>query len=79
MTTELMQSGLAATHLRENLNLPSSDCHDHPTSDKRFPDGAQYRIEIPSTENVAAMKAVVEESKKYGVRVHRVSQGTEYI
>ena len=76
MTTELMQSGLAATHLRENLNLPSSDCHDHPTSDKRFPDGAQYRIEIPSTENVAAMKAVVEESKKYGVRVHRVSQGT---
>ena len=76
MTTDMMQSGLAATHLRENLKLPSMDCHDHPTSSKRFPDGSQYRIEIPSTENVAAMKAVVEESKKYGVRVHRVSQGT---
>lgn len=64
-----------AESLRE-LGLPSRDHHDHPVSEKRFPDGGQYRIEIPSTENVSAMKAVVEEAKKYNVRVHRVSQGT---
>jgi hypothetical protein len=32
----------------EHMGLPSSDLL--PTSQKRFPDGAQYRIEIPSTE-----------------------------
>lgn len=65
-----------AKALREDLGLPSRDRHDHPASKKRFPDGAHYRIEIPSTENVSALKAVVEEAKKYNVCVHRVSQGT---
>ena len=67
----------ASDFLRDQLGLPGSDVHDHRTaSAKRFPDGGQYRIEIPSTEGVAAFKAVIEESKKYGVPVHRVSQGS---
>jgi hypothetical protein len=45
-------------------------------SGKRFPDGAQYRIEIPSCETPQALAAVLEESQRYGVRVHRVSQGS---
>jgi len=45
-------------------------------SEKRFPDGAQYRIEIPSCETPQALAAVLEESQRYGVRVHRVSQGS---
>lgn len=45
-------------------------------SEKRFPDGAQYRIEIPSCESPQALAAVLEESQRYGVRVHRVSQGS---
>jgi hypothetical protein len=47
-----------------------------PASAKRFPDGAQYRIEIPSTEGPAGLDAVLEAAADFGVRVHRVSQGS---
>ncbi len=58
------------------LGLPPGDLHHLPTSDKRFPDGAQYRIEIPSTEGPRCLEAVLEEAERLGVRVHRVSQGS---
>ena len=45
-------------------------------SSKRFPDGAQYRIEIPSCENPQSLAAVLEEANRYGVTLHRVSQGS---
>jgi hypothetical protein len=60
----------------EGLNFPYGDRHDLPSSTKRFPDGAHYRIEIPSVEGPAVMKAVLEEADKRGVRVHRISQGS---
>jgi hypothetical protein len=56
--------------------LPSGDLHGLPDSGKRFPDGAAYRIEIPSTEGPDSLEAVLEESGRLGVRVHRVSQGS---
>ncbi|MCY3834309.1 MAG: U32 family peptidase [Chloroflexi bacterium] len=55
---------------------PPGELHDLPTSQKRFPDGAQYRIEIPSTEGPRALAAVLEEAERYGVVIHRVSQGS---
>jgi hypothetical protein len=58
------------------IGLPSGDLHDLPTSDKRFPDGAQYRFEIPSTEGPRCLEAVLEEAERLGVTVHRVSQGS---
>jgi hypothetical protein len=58
------------------LGLPSGDAHELPSSTKRFPDGAQYRIEIPSTEGPAALAAIIEESKRLDVTIHRVSQGS---
>ncbi len=61
--------------LRE-LGLPGGDAHDLPTSGKRFPDGAQYRVEIPSTEGPTALAAVIETADRLGVIVHRVSQGS---
>jgi hypothetical protein len=60
----------------EALGLPQSDPGDCPLSKKRFRDGAQYRIEIPSTEGPKALFAVLEEASKRGVPVHRVSQGS---
>jgi hypothetical protein len=42
----------------------------------RFPDGAQMRVEIPSVENPAALRAVMDEADRRGVVVHRVSQGS---
>jgi hypothetical protein len=58
------------------LSLPASDRHDLPTSEKRFPDGGRYRVEIPSVEGPVALRAVLEAADEYGVPVHRVSQGS---
>jgi len=56
--------------------LPPDDLHALPDSAKRFPDGAQYRVEIPSTEGPRCLEAVIEETERLDVRVHRVSQGS---
>jgi hypothetical protein len=56
--------------------LPEGDLHHLPDSEKRFPDGAQYRVEIPSTEGPRCLEAVLEEAERLDVRVHRVSQGS---
>ena len=45
-----------SSDLLKAVGLPGGDAHDHPASTKRFPDGGQYRIEIPSTESVGALK-----------------------
>jgi hypothetical protein len=58
------------------LGLPRGDLNELPTSEKRFPDGAQYRVEIPSTEGPRCLEAVLEEAERRDVRVHRVSQGS---
>jgi hypothetical protein len=62
--------------LLRSLGFTDRDAYDLPDSLKRFPDGAQYRIEIPSVEGPQALKAVFEEADRYGVTVHRVSQGS---
>ena len=59
-----------------SIGLPPGDLHDLPDSEKRFPDGAQYRIEIPSTEGPRCLAAVLAEAERLGVPVHRVSQGS---
>jgi hypothetical protein len=58
------------------LGLPDRDLHDLPDSPKRFPDGAMYRLEIPSTEGPRCLDAVLEAAAALDVRVHRVSQGS---
>lgn len=45
-------------------------------SERRFADGLRYRIEIPSVEGPAVMRAVLEEADARGVPVRRVSQGS---
>jgi hypothetical protein len=59
-----------------SLGLPPGDLHDLPDSQRRFADGAQYRIEIPSVEGPACLEAVLEEAERLDVAVHRVSQGS---
>ncbi len=60
----------------KRLGLPPGDLFDLPTSAKRFPDGAQYRVEIPSVEGPHALAVVLAEAEARKVRVHRVSQGS---
>jgi Peptidase family U32 len=59
-----------------SMGLPPGDSHDLPSSSKRFPDGAQYRVELPSTEGPAALAAIIEEADNLDVIIHRVSQGS---
>ena len=46
------------------------------TSEKRFPDGGAWRVEIPSVEGPHALEAVLEEAATLNVPIHRVSQGS---
>jgi hypothetical protein len=59
-----------------SMGLPTGDAHELPSSPKRFPDGAQYRVEIPSTEGPLALAALIEEATRLNVTIHRVSQGS---
>jgi hypothetical protein len=47
-----------------------------PASQARFPDGAHFRIEIPSCEGPDVLRAVVAEAAARAVTVNRVSQGS---
>jgi hypothetical protein len=58
------------------MGLPGGDLHALPDSTRRFPDGAQYRVEIPSTEGPRCLRAVIEEADRHEVTIHRVSQGS---
>ena len=60
----------------ESIGLPPGDLSSVPDSTKRFPDGAAFRIEIPSTEGPRSLEAVLDEAARRGVPVHRVSQGS---
>ena len=43
-------------------------------SSKRFNDGGQYRFEVPGIQSPKAMSALLKESVKQGVFIHRVTQ-----
>ncbi len=67
---DLISRSLAA------LGLPDRDPADCPSSAKRFRDGGQYRLEIPSTEGPGSLSAVINEAAARHVPLHRVSQGS---
>src|SRR5690349_24650303 len=69
-------SAMAIRTFLGSIGLPERDLNDLPSSAKRFPDGAQYRIEIPSTEGPRCLEAVLEEADRRDVTVHRISQGS---
>ncbi|MDQ3795044.1 MAG: hypothetical protein M3316_05115, partial [Actinomycetota bacterium] len=67
---------MKAHDLLSGLGLPARDLSELPDSEKRFPDGAQYRVEIPSVEGPRVLEAVIEEARRRGVLLHRISQGS---
>lgn len=58
----------------ESLGLPGGDRYDIPTSTKRFPDGGQYRFEVPGIQGPGPMKSLLEQLDEYGIHIHRVTQ-----
>ena len=57
-----------------SLALPAVDSAQ--TSARRFSDGAEFRIEIPSVEGPKVLAAVLETADAMGCPVHRISQGS---
>ena len=55
----------------EKQGIPGRDAYDLPTSEKTFPDGAHYRIEIAGVERASTMEAMIGEAKKRGITIHR--------
>lgn len=58
------------------LGLPRTDNGPLQDSQKRFPDGAQYRIEIPSVEGPRALERVLALAEQWKMPLQRVSQGS---
>ncbi len=56
----------------EEIGLPGRDLYELPSSEKRFPDGCHWRVEISGVERPSTLEAVINESKKREVPVHRL-------
>lgn len=57
-----------------SMGLPAGDAYDLPTSEKRFPDGAQYRFEVPGIQGHNPMKTLLESADAKGLTLHRITQ-----
>ncbi len=58
----------------QKIGLPPGDAYSLPTSEKRFPDGGQYRFEVPGIQGPGPMKALLKELKANNNFIHRVTQ-----
>ena len=56
----------------EELGIPSKDPGELPTSEKTFPDGANYRMEISGVERPSTLHALIEEKEKRDIPIHRL-------
>jgi len=56
----------------EEAGIPGRDAYDLPTSQKLFPDGGSYRIEISGVEGPRVLEALIEERRHRDVPVHRL-------
>lgn len=64
----------ASRQFLESIGLPPGDAYHLPSSCKRFPDGGQYRFEVPGIQGPAAMRALLAELEQHGLHTHRVTQ-----
>ncbi len=55
----------------EKEGIPGRDGYDLATSEKSFPDGANWRIEVAGVERASTMEAMIDEAKKRNVTIHR--------
>ena len=55
----------------EKEGIPGRDAWDLPTSEKRFADGANFRIEIAGVERASTMEAMIDEANKRKLTIHR--------
>jgi len=56
----------------EKIGIPGRDLYDLPTSNKTFPDGCNYRIEISGVERPEVLDALIDERDKRDIPVHKL-------
>ena len=56
----------------EKQGIPGRGLYELPSSEKTFPDGANYRMEIAGVERASTMDALIDEMKKREIAIHRV-------
>jgi hypothetical protein len=58
----------------KTLGLPTGDLYDMPSSPHRFPDGAHFRIEVPTINSADAVAALLETATKNNITINRVTE-----
>src|SRR5512139_2399220 len=58
----------------KKLGLPSGDLFDMPSSTLRFPDGAAFRIEVPTVNTAESVAALLDTATKNGITINRVTE-----
>ena len=59
-------------NLFQAIGIPGRDAYDLPSSDKTFPDGGHYRMEISGVERPNVLEAVIDEMDKRKIDLHRM-------
>lgn len=54
--------------------MPEGDAYDLPSSKKEFPDGTQYKFEVPGIQGPSSMRALFQELDKRQIDINRVTQ-----
>jgi len=58
----------------KKLGLPTGDAFDLPTSNKRFPDGAHFRIECPTVNSSETVKVLLDTAATNNVTINRITE-----
>jgi hypothetical protein len=58
----------------KQINMPTGDLFDLPTSAARFPDGGAYRIEVPTVNSAEAVGALLDTATKNNITINRVTE-----
>jgi hypothetical protein len=58
----------------KKLGLPEGDAFDLPSSTKRFPDGAAFRIECPTVNSADTCAALLDTATKTGTTINRITE-----
>lgn len=55
-------------------NLFGEEANSLPDSALRFPDGSDFRIEIPTVNSLEALITIIDESQKLGIKINRLTE-----
>jgi len=58
--------------MMEKVGIPGTDQYERIASNKTFPDGAHFRVEVSGVESANILRATIDEGKKLGVPLHHV-------